>query len=102
MTSPLTTTAAPVLAPLFSAAVKAPAWITLPLFALGAAAVIVHLVLQLRAAREQERATRHAEQRRAALEDEAVHAARTITDATERTAVLVDLAALRTRPPDPP
>ncbi|WTX01167.1 hypothetical protein OG216_48000 (plasmid) [Streptomycetaceae bacterium NBC_01309] len=102
MTNPLTATAAPVLTPLLSAAVRTPLWVTAPLFALGAAVVIVHLVLQLRAAREQERAAQHAEQRRAALEDEAVYAARTITDPTERTNALLDLTALRARPADPP
>ncbi|WP_331768150.1 hypothetical protein [Embleya sp. NBC_00896] len=96
MTSPLTATAAPVLAPLLSAAVRAPVWITVPLFALGAAAVVIHLVLLLRAAREQERATRHTEQRRTALEEEVFHAARTITDPTERTDALLGLASLHT------
>lgn len=104
VTSPLTATAAPVLGTLLSAAVRAPVWITVPLMALGAATLIVHLVLLLRTARGQERAAQHAERRRAALEDEdeAVHAARTIADFTERTNALLDLTALRARPPDPP
>ncbi|GAA4989779.1 hypothetical protein GCM10023205_71200 [Yinghuangia aomiensis] len=85
MNNQLTATAAPLLAPLLSATVNAPLWVTVPLHLLGASTVVVHQVLQVRTAREHERATRHAEARRDALEDETVHAARTITDRAERT-----------------
>lgn len=108
MTS-LPTTATALSGALFASAVRLSLWFAVPAAVLAAAAFVLNLVIRYRQARaeltaadDDLAAARDQRRRTAQLEDEAVYAARAITDPAQRADVLLSLVALRQTPPPPP
>lgn len=98
-----------VLGPLVAAATRQPDWITSLVFALAFITLVVQLRIQLRLTSVDLRVGDDAlissntrRQRIAALEDEAVAAARAVTDPAQRAEILLAMLALRQPPPEQP
>ncbi|MEU8139866.1 hypothetical protein [Streptodolium elevatio] len=105
----LPTTATALVGALLASAARLPPWVAVPAVVLAVAAFVLHLVIRHRQARaelaaadDDLAAARDQRRRTAQLEDEAVYAARAITDPAQRADVLLSPVTLRQTPRPPP